>query len=62
MLIIKSAIKCLWECPDLYEFTSCKKFKTGVLHTKDVLQKLIYKDNWRQAEAANLVAKELFSM
>ena len=51
------------ECSGPQEFTNCKEFKTGVLITKrDVLQRLIHEDNWIQAEGANLVGEELFSI
>ena len=63
MLTRKSAIKRERQCVDYYEFTSRSEFKPGILPTKeDVLERLIYEDKWKQKEAANTVAEELFTI
>ena len=63
MLTRKCAIKRVRQCVDYYEFTSRSEFKPGILPTKqDVLERLIYEDKWRQKEAANTVAEEMFTI
>ena len=63
MLARKSAIKRVRQCVDYYEFTSRSEFKPGILPTKqDVQERLIYDDRWRQKEAADTVAEELFTI
>ena len=63
MLTRKSANERVRQCVDYYEFTSRSGFKPGILPTKqDVLERLIYEDKWRQNEAANTVAEELFTI
>ena len=63
MLTRKFAIKRVRQCVDYLEFKSRSEFKPGILPTKqEVLERLIYEDKWRQKEAANTVAEELFKI
>ena len=61
MLTRKSSTKRVHRCENYYEYKSRDHFNPGILPTKqDVLERLLFEDNWRQKEAATTVAEELY--
>ena len=61
MLTRKSSTKRARRCENYYEYKSRDYFNPGILPTKqDVLERLLFEDNWRQKEAATTVAEELY--